>query len=154
CDRGFAEFCYKLGEMSRRDKNLFSSENYYQLACRYGNNTACKKHEKALDKRLGFEKDLNRKKTLLVKKCDKNEAGSCASLSYIEQYFGNHELAQKIDVKACEMGYPASCLSLAKIYFDAGNFIEAEDLKRKAQTLFGLKSTVLEKINGPELPTH
>jgi TPR repeat protein len=154
CDRGFAEFCYKLGEMARRDKNLFVAENYYQLACRYGNTGSCKKHEKTLEARLDFEKDLNRRKSRYETKCKGGEIGSCASLSFIEQYFGNHEKARDIDIKACEKGYPASCLSLSKIYFDDGNFIEAEELKRKAQSLLGLKSTVLEKINGPDLPAH
>ena len=62
CDKGFGEFCFKLGEIARRDKNLFIAENYYQLACRYGNTGSCRKHEKALEARLDFEKDLRRKK--------------------------------------------------------------------------------------------
>ena len=154
CDRGYANFCLKLGDMARKDKNLFSAENYYQLSCRYGNNGACKKRDKVYDQRLSYEKDLMRKKSKLETRCSEDEPSSCASLSYIEQYFGNHSAARNHDIKACGLGYPASCLSLSKVYTDEGNFIEAEELKRKAQELFGLKSTVLEKLNGPDLPSH
>lgn len=152
CDLGIAEFCFKLGNLARKDSNLFAAENYFHLACRYGHNKACKMHEKTSEKRLSFEKDLTRKKNQYQRKCDQGDMGSCASLSFVEQYFGNHDAAQAIDKAACENGYPASCLGLSKIFRDEGNFIEAEKLKRKAQKLFGLKEAVIEKINGPDLP--
>lgn len=153
CDLGYGEFCLKLAEMARQDKNTFGAENYYYLSCRYGNTGACKFHDKLLTQRLKFEKDLSEKKKDYSKDCSEGEVGACASLSFVEQYFGNYRAAREMDEKACEMGYPASCLSVHKVEFENGNYIEAEKYKRKAQKLFGLKEVVLEKLNGPSLPS-
>ena len=44
-------------------------------------------------------------------------------------YFGDEATAMKFDIKACEMGYPASCMNLSRVYYKDGDYIRSEKLK-------------------------
>lgn len=159
CDQGFSEFCFKLAIESQQNNETFAAENYYHLACRYGNLVACQIHMKLLKKRRKFESKLLAEKEEYSESCSEGDMASCASFSYTLRYFGEDRKADEVDLKACEMGYPASCLSLAKAAYQKRDFIRAEKLKRKAQKMLGLKDVVVDKINGEKhlkkaLPTH
>ena len=86
--------------MIRKDEGeLFIAENYFLLACRYGNRTSCVNHERLNEKRLEFESDMRRKQVKVEARCDDDIASACAELSFIASYFGQQDLSNDLDRK-------------------------------------------------------
>lgn len=147
CEKGNASACFELALIRKDEGELFIAENYFLLSCRYGNRTSCVNHERLNEKRLEFESDMRRKQVKVEARCDDDIASACAELSFIASYFGQQDLSNDLDRKACNLGYPAACTGLSKSLYDQGDFLASEEYRKTSQKMFGLKKVVVDKIN-------
>ena len=135
CNRNEALSCYELGETRHREGKTFEAETWYQLACGLMHTPSCSRYKKLAFKRESYEEKLRQDRFEIETLCESGRAASCAKAAYIAKYFGEKSVAEALNLKSCDLGYPAGCLQMARIEGEKGNVESASVFEKRGRDL-------------------
>jgi len=135
CKEADAGSCFNIAVTRHREGKLFEAENWYHVSCSLMHQLSCDRYKKLVSKREAYEANLVEERLLAEGTCESGIGSWCARAAYIAAYFGEIDLSDKFNQKACKLGYPAGCLQLARKEFKRGNLEASKELDKKAKFL-------------------
>jgi len=114
CRSNAALACFELAESSQRVGKAFEAETWYQLACSLQHSPSCARYKRLVGSRESYEARLRGERFEVESLCESGRAASCAKAAYIAKYFGERSISESLNLKSCDLGYPAGCLQVAE----------------------------------------
>ena len=127
--------CFELAEIRQREGKTFEAETWYQLACSLKHSPSCDRYKRLAAKRESYEQRLRGERLEIESLCESGGAASCAKAAYIAKYFGERSISETLNLKSCNLGYPAGCLQVSKSELEKGNLEASKEFEKKGRSL-------------------
>lgn len=135
CRKSEALSCYELGETRQREGKSFEAETWYQIACSLMHSPSCARYKRLASRRESYEEKLRQDRFEIETLCESGRGASCAKAAYIAKYFGEKSVAEALNLKSCDLGYPAGCLQMARLEAEKGNEESASVFEKRGRDL-------------------
>ncbi len=135
CRASSALACFELAETRQREGKTIEAETWYQMACSLQHSPSCDRYKRLAAKRESYEERLRGERLEIETLCESGRAASCAKAAYIAKYFGERSLAESLNLKSCDLGYPAGCLQVSKSEMEKGNLEASKEFEKKGRSL-------------------
>jgi hypothetical protein len=127
--------CFKIAETRLGEGKFYEAESWYQLACTLKHSYSCDRFNRLSNRREKYERKLKADRLEVEQACEFGNAPSCAKAAYIADYFGETSVSEALNLKSCNLGYPAGCLHMARIEKQKGNLEMYHKYEDKARGL-------------------
>jgi hypothetical protein len=127
--------CFKIAETRLGEGKFYEAESWYQLACTLKHSYSCDRFSRLSNRREKYERKLKADRLEVEQACEFGNAPSCAKAAYIADYFGETSVSEALNLKSCNLGYPAGCLHMARIEKQKGNLEMYHKYEDKARGL-------------------
>lgn len=127
--------CFKIAETRLGEGKFYEAESWYQLACTLKHSYSCDRFNRLSNRREKYERKLKADRLEVEQACEFGNAPSCAKAAYIADYFGETSVSEALNLKSCNLGYPAGCLHMARIEKQKGNLELYHKYEDKARGL-------------------
>jgi hypothetical protein len=135
CRANDGSACFKIAETRLGEGKFYEAESWYQLACTLQHSFSCERFNRLSDRRERYERQLKADRLAVEEACESGNAPSCAKAAYIANYFGEASVSEALNLKSCNLGYPAGCLHMSRIEKQKGNLDLYQKYEDKAREL-------------------